>query len=67
MMTFWRLKGIADAAGSAVSLQVVFDYPNKRIGWKIPPPGALSQFMQEQQLPQQQQQQPQQQQQQQHL
>jgi hypothetical protein len=30
-------------------LQVVFDYPNKRIGWKVPPPGALAQLQHQEQ------------------
>jgi hypothetical protein len=31
----------------------VFDYPNKRIGWKVPPPGALAQLRQQEQQQQQ--------------
>jgi hypothetical protein len=30
-------------------VQVVFDYPNKRIGWKVPPAGALAQLQQQEQ------------------
>jgi hypothetical protein len=34
--------------------QVVIDYPNKVIGWRVPPRGALEQHHQQQQEQQQQ-------------